>query len=1321
MNSKFLFGRPIKLAVGTYLRRDGSLVTLVFAAAISVLFAAMPAVAGNQVVSGTVPAIVATLQPIGQLDGTQELNLAIGLPLRNQQGLEALLQQIYDPTSANFHQYLTPAQFTESFGPTVQDYQAVVAFAQANNLAVTYAHSNRVILDVSGTVANIEKAFHVNMLVYQHPTEARTFYAPDVDPLLNLSVTLLAIDGLSDYSLAKPAGIATVMGNAANAIPSAGPGSALSGAIQTNGLGESGGGTNADLAEPNSPVTPSGTAGVAMPNGFSGSGPEGEFYGYDFRHAYLPDTSLMGSNQLVGLLEFDGYTASDITYYETHSAPVLPNVPLTNIRIDGFNGEPSGTINSVEVTADIDLAIAMAPGLSGILVYEAPGNQNYWHDLLNRMAEDNLAKQLSASWYNNEQHAPDPVSEGIFEEMAVQGQSFFASSGDFNAHPPGTGFYFPEDSPNVTLVGGTSLATISAGGSWDSEAVWNWNYVTGCGSNTFNGSDGGISTNYAIPSWQTGVSMSGNQRSTTMRNVPDVALTADECYVYTNGLNLCFAGTSAATPLWAGLAALVNQQQANNGKAPIGFLNPALYAIGEGSGYSSDFHDITVGNNINSVSPTNFYAVSGYDLCTGWGTPKGQSLINDLSSVGSYLFANGSSLNTARRFQTAILLPNGLVLAAAGYSSTYLASAELYSTTSGTWTTTGSMNTARTQQRGVLLPNGLVLVTGGDTTGATLASAELYTPSTGAWTYTGSLSTPRVYHTLTVLPNGLALAAAGASATAELSSAELYNPASGTWTTTGSLSEARQNHTATLLPNGLVLTAGGLNDGTALTSSEVYNPATGTWTSSGSLNTARAAHTATILPNGLVLVAGGETSAGAALASAELYNPASGTWTTTGAMNVARFNHTATLLPNGFVLVAGGDNDGSGIADAELYDPTSGTWTTTSLLNTGRWGHSATLLPNGTVLVAGGYSGSVSLSSSEIYPATVADTQFVYTGFLNPGRYEHTATLLPDGAVLVAGGFNDPILSMTNSDLYNPDPFGADGTWTNAGALNTARELQTATLLPNGLVLIAGGLETLSGEGITLPYAELYNPATMEWTDTGSMNKDRMSHTATMLSDGLVLVAGGYSYSGGALTSAELYNPATGTWTSTGSMNTARTYHTATLLPNGLTLVAGGWNSSGVTTSAELYDPATGTWSGTGSLNTARAWHTATLLPDGFVLVAGGTANVVTDTGIASAELYNPASGTWTSTGSLNAARFLHTSTLLPTGLVLCAGGTDDGVYGLTSAELYNPASATWTYTGSLNYGRFYHTATLLPNGYVLFAGGTSDSVNIGNGELYYP
>lgn len=513
---------------------------------------------------------VAGMSPAGRLAGTNRLDLAISLPLQNRAALNELLKEINDPASPNYRHYLTPEQFTAQFGPSEADYQALKTFAQAHGLQVSATHPNRMLLDVNGAVADIEQAFHVQMNTYRHPTEGRTFYAPDSVPSVDLATPILDVSGLDNYARPKPLLVAKAL-------------------------------TNGTAASPN-----------------SGSGLNGTYLGKDFRAAYAPDTAMTGSGQTVGLLQFDGYTASDITYYESLAG--LSNVTLSNVLLDGFSGAPSGDGGEVEVSLDIEMSISMAPGLSKVIVYMAGPGGN-WHDLLNRMANDNLAKQLSCSWYIPG-GGPDPVAEQIFQQMGAQGQTFFAACGDYDAY---TGLIpFPCDSTNVVEVGGTFLNTTGPQGAYVSESVWNRGGGIGTG--------GGISTSYAIPNWQTNISMAANQGSTTHRNIPDVALTADNVYVRADGEDWYVGGTSCAAPLWAGFTALVNQQAVASGRAVVGFIDPALDSIGSGAIYTNALHDITNGNNTSPSSPNKFYAVPGFDLCTGWGTPCGQALITALAT-----------------------------------------------------------------------------------------------------------------------------------------------------------------------------------------------------------------------------------------------------------------------------------------------------------------------------------------------------------------------------------------------------------------------------------------------------------------------------------------------------------------------------------------------------------------------------------------------------------------------------------------------------------------------------------------------------------------
>ncbi len=519
--------------------------------------------AETRLIPGHVPPAVASLKPVERVPAERVMRLAVGLPLREPAGLRQFIDELYNPNSAQYRQYLTPEQFTERFGPTEQDLQAVVSFLTTNGFTATYTHSNRMLVDVSGTVASIERVFHMRMQRYQHPTEARTFFAPDSEPAIDGAIPILHISGLNDYVLPRPMSLV---------------------------------------------LQPEGPAANAVPQG--GTGPSGRYRGTDFRTAYAPGipASWNGAGQFVGLLEFDTYYANDITTYEAQAG--LPHVPLINVVLDDITGPGSGNI---EVALDIEMCVAMASGLSGVVVYEGLSGD----DILGRMATDNVAKQLSASWT----FGVDAVTEQIFLEFAAQGQCYFNASGDGDAYS-GT-INTPSDDPNIVSVGGTTLNT-GGGATYSSETAWNRNNGTGTG--------GGISTAYAIPTWQQGLDMSTNMGSMTMRNIPDVAMVADNVQVvYNNGTSGGVGGTSVAAPLWAAFTALANQQAAARGLAPVGFLNPTIYSLATNTGYPLIFHDIVNGNNTNSSSPNLFFAAPGYDLTTGWGTPKGTNLINALA------------------------------------------------------------------------------------------------------------------------------------------------------------------------------------------------------------------------------------------------------------------------------------------------------------------------------------------------------------------------------------------------------------------------------------------------------------------------------------------------------------------------------------------------------------------------------------------------------------------------------------------------------------------------------------------------------------------
>jgi subtilase family serine protease len=567
-----------------------------WAVALALLFVSTTQAADRQVIPGHVPSAVARLTPVAHLTTPGPLHLTISLPLRNRESLTNLLSQLYDPASPSFHHFLTPDQFTAAFAPAEQDYQTVVDYARANGFTILSTPSTRALVEVNASVADIEKAFHVNLRVYPHPTEHRNFYSPDVEPSLDLITPVLSIAGLNNYLIPHPSSL-----------------HAMRPPARSN----------------------------ATPNG--GSEIESSYIGQDFRNAYVPGLPLTGTGQSIGLVEFDSYYSTDVTDYITDSKSGLTNtsVTISNV-ISGNVGTPGD--GNVEVSLDIDMAISMAPGLSTVYVYEAPNDSSYADIILDRMATNTTCLQLSSSWSGFN----DSGVNQAFLKFAAQGQSFFEASGDSGAYfPAGNPVESPCDNPNITVVGGTTLSTTGPKGNWVSEITWNW-YTTQIYT-TANATCGGISPTYAIPSWQQGISMTASLGSTNYRNIPDVALVADAIFIIADdGVDYIAGGTSAATPLWAGMNALINQQRTAFGQSPVGFINPAIYALGKGTNYTTCFHDITVGNNtnFNSESDTNinnssytenfvntnlFPAVPGYDLCTGWGSPVGSNLIAALA------------------------------------------------------------------------------------------------------------------------------------------------------------------------------------------------------------------------------------------------------------------------------------------------------------------------------------------------------------------------------------------------------------------------------------------------------------------------------------------------------------------------------------------------------------------------------------------------------------------------------------------------------------------------------------------------------------------
>ncbi len=522
---------------------------------------------------------------LGPMSASQTMRIVLTLPLRNEDQLDQFLADIYNPSNPSYRHFLTVDQFTAQFGPTQDDYNAVIDFAQTHGLTVAGVSRNRLNVEVVGTVAAINSALHVKMNLYQHPTEGRSFYAPDREPTLDLPFQLWHVSGLDNFSIPRPAGLNKRTGS--------------------------------------------------QPSATTGSGPSASFLGSDMRAAYYGGTALTGAGQSVGLLEFYGTDLVDLNTYFTN-AHQTNNVPITLLSTDGTSTSCvySGC-DDTEQTLDMTQALGMAPGMAELIMYVGSTDASIFNAMATTLSSKTgkLNAQLACSWAWN---PADPnTDDPYFKEFAAQGQNLFVAAGDSGAWPtPRSPYYYPAEDAYITSVGGTDLQTSSAGGPWSSESAWS-------------SGGGGISPdNIAIPSWQVSTASSCASCSKTYRNAPDVSANANYTFYVCADQTTCtansYGGTSFAAPMWAGYLALANQQAVANGNPPLGFINPSLYTIGGGSSFDTDFHDVTSGSN-------GYSATTGYDLATGWGSPNGAGLINALAgttvTAGFSLSASPTSLS----------------------------------------------------------------------------------------------------------------------------------------------------------------------------------------------------------------------------------------------------------------------------------------------------------------------------------------------------------------------------------------------------------------------------------------------------------------------------------------------------------------------------------------------------------------------------------------------------------------------------------------------------------------------------------------------------
>ena len=558
-----------------------------------------------------VPQIVkqGSAKSLGHVPADQKLRLILTLPLRDQAELESFIQSVSDPSSPSFHHYLTVAEFASRFGPSQEDYDTVANFAKTNGLEVIGISTNRLNVDVEGSVSKIENAFHLRMSIYQHPTESRTFYAPDQEPTPDLAVRLWHVSGLDNFSTPQPS---------------------LS---------------KRPPEQPNS-----------SPSAASGSGPSASFLGSDMRAAYYGSAALTGSGQSVGLLEFRGADLADLNTYFQNTGQTN-NVPITLLSTDGTSTSClySSGCDDTEQILDMTQALGLAPGLSNLVMYVGSSDAS----LLNAMATtEPLSAQLSISWSWT---PADPTTDDpYFFEFAAQGQSVFVATGDSGAWSSPTTSVFPADDPYVTSVGGTDLQTGSAAGPWSSESAW----VDG---------GGGISPDFfPIPSWQTTAVNACPLCSTAYRNGPDVAANANWTFYVCANQTTCTAnywgGTSFAAPMWAGYLALANEQGVAQGNGTIGLLNPALYALAEESSYLTDFHDITNGSNGYAASSgydlaTGLGSPNGTALINALTLVPNFAIFFGTSSLAVAPGANGSTSVTTSAFGS---FSSAIALAASG-------------------------------------------------------------------------------------------------------------------------------------------------------------------------------------------------------------------------------------------------------------------------------------------------------------------------------------------------------------------------------------------------------------------------------------------------------------------------------------------------------------------------------------------------------------------------------------------------------------------------------------------------------------------------------
>lgn len=795
---------------------------------------------------------------------------------------------------------------------------------------------------------------------------------------------------------------------------------------------------------------------------------------------------------------------------------------------------------------------------------------------------------------------------------------------------------------------------------------------------------------------------------------------------------------STATPLGDGRALVAGGSSGGTLLSSTLLYDPAKRAWSDGPSMTT----ARAGHTATQMSDGRVLVVGGTGLVGGKRVPIPEAEIYDPERER---WLSAGALSVARRDHTATLLRTGRILVVAGQGSgdtagqpgAYLSSTEMFDAAGGTWSLADPLTHSRRAHSATLLADGRLMVAGGVGAAGRVGASEVYDVGDGAWQLLGgSLVTPRADHSSSLLPDGTVLLVGGSSRTGVVGRSERFSISTSRWEPGPSLVTPRDGHSALSLPNGSVLVGGGREQG--LSEVELYDMGRGRFVAAPPMANPRWGHAMGLLATGEVLVVGGSR---------------------TTANVPEELNSAETLLLSGHVRPQitnveprGGPTFGGTLVTlrgsnmAPLSEVQFGGLraqiesSSATTVSVRAPAHSQGTVPIDLVTSDGratsaGHS-TFTYGSGAWYPAPATATP---DGL---ARFWHATASLRDGSALLSGGtadFTSPHDVLTSVELYN----ARIQAWSAAAPMKTPRLNHASTTLSDGRVMVSGGQNHQQGG---LSSAEIYDPVRDKWTGATPMSVPRVSHTLTPLPDGRVLAAGGSSSDdrGQQWNTAEIYDPVANVWKPTGSMADGRVNHTATPLSNGNVIVVGGYgndhvisflpSSTGRTTantSVEVFDHVSARWVSSSPLSEGRADHTATLLGDNSILVAGGTGGSFD--GISTAERYDPGADKWTTTPLLNDARGGHGAALLPDGKVLVAGSGPVTVGEATpgpvsSAEVYDPLENTWTMTSSMAGSRGAFSLVPLPDGTVLAAAGfrvydsASQEFELSEGaEIYVP